>query len=121
MRREFPRKVRFEIIKRASDEKGTLSCEGCGLKLGKKAWHIDHTIADALILDKSRPLTADDGKLLGWDCCHKPKTAVDVGNIARAERRFGKDRGDKKPSRFPRPPAGFKYDWRTQRLVKEAR
>jgi len=108
-RREFPRKVRFEIIKRASDEKGNISCEGCGLKLGKKAWHIDHTIADALVLDKSRPLTADDGKLLGWDCCHKPKTAVDVGNIARAERRFGKDRGDRRVSTFPKPPPGYNY------------
>ena len=95
MRREFPRKVRFEIIKRASDEKRGLICEGCGLVLGAKPWHIDHTIPDALEIDKSADLTATDGKLLGWDCCHKPKTAVDVGNIARAERRFGKDRGDR--------------------------
>ena len=106
-RREFPRRVRFEIIKRASDEKLGLICEGCGLVLGSKPWHIDHTIPDAHRLEKSRPLTADDGKLLGWDCCHKPKTAVDVGNIARAERRFGKDRGDKKPSTFPKPPPGY--------------
>lgn len=119
-RREFPRKVRFEIIKRASDDKGRLVCEGCGL-VQPKTWHIDHTIPDALMLDKSRPLTADDGRLLGWDCCHKPKTAVDVSNIARAERRHGKDRGDKKPSRFPKRPPGYRFDWRTQRLVKEAR
>jgi len=106
-RREFPRKVRFEIIKRASDEKGRLVCEGCGLVLGSKPWHLDHTIPDALMLDKSRPLTADDGKLLGWDCCHKPKTAKDVGDIARSIRRFGKDRGDRKPSTWRKPPPGY--------------
>lgn len=106
-RREFPRKVRFEIIKRASDEKGNISCEGCGLRLGAKRWDIDHTIADALILDKSRPLTADDGKLLGWDCCHSGKTKKDVGDIARAVRRYAKHRGDRRRSSFPKPPPGY--------------
>lgn len=43
----------------------------------RKPYHIDHTIADALQVDKSRKLTADDGKLLGVECCHKPKTKVD--------------------------------------------
>jgi len=101
-RREFPRKVRFEIIKRASDEKLGLICEGCGRVLGHKAWHIDHTIPDALAIDKSAALTAADGKLLGWDCCHKPKTAKDVADIAKSNRRTSKIRyGEKKESRMP--------------------
>ncbi len=107
MRREFPRKVRFEIIKRASDEKGNISCEGCGLRLGKKAWHIDHTVAEALVVDKTIPLTAKDGKLLGWDCCHAPKTAVDVGVIAKCVRVRERHLGIKKPSGFPKPPPGY--------------
>lgn len=45
-----------------------------------------HTIPDALQVDKSRKLTADDGKLLGVECCHKPKTVIDQGVIAKAKR-----------------------------------
>lgn len=115
-RREFPRKVRFEIMKRASDEKLGLICEGCGLALGSKSWHIDHTIPDALAIDKSAALTAADGKLLGWDCCHKPKTAKDQGDIAKSNRRTSKIRyGEKKPSRFPKPPPGSRWDWKLGR------
>lgn len=107
-RREFPRKVRFEIMKRASDEKRGLICEGCNLVLGAKPWHIDHTIPDALAIDKSAALTAADGKLLGWDCCHKPKTAKDQGDIAKSNRRTSKIRfGEKKPRRWRQPPAGY--------------
>ena len=99
-RREFPRAVKAQIIKRAMDPKGNISCEGCGLKLGKKPWHIDHTKPDALEIDKSRPLTAEEGRLLGWDCCHKPKTADDVAKIARAKRRESRHLGIKKRSTF---------------------
>ncbi len=106
-RRNFPRKVRFEIIKRASDEKGNISCEGCGQRLGMKRWDVDHTIPDALAIDKRAALTAADGKLLGWDCCHSGKTKKDVGDIARAVRRYAKHRGDKKPSSFRKPPPGY--------------
>jgi hypothetical protein len=67
-------------------ESGEIACEGCGLILGKKRYHVDHTIPDALQVDKSGKLTAEDGKLLGWECCHKPKTANDQGVIAKAKR-----------------------------------
>lgn len=95
-RREFPRAVRDEIIERSKNERGQICCEGCSLVLGSKPWHIDHTIPEALFLDKSRPLTKDDGKLLGWDCCHAPKTAVDQGDIAKAKRRARKHNGDRR-------------------------
>lgn len=115
-RREFSDPVRAQIVHRSMNERGLICCEGCSLVLGKKAWHIDHTIPDALYLDKRRPLTAKDGKLLGWDCCHKPKTAVDQGDIARAKRRERNDLGIKGPSSFRKPPEGYNY-W-TRRIEK---
>ena len=97
--REFSNAVKAEIVRRATNCHNQICCEGCDLVLGKKPHHIDHTIPDALYLDKSRPLTAADGKLLGWDCCHKPKTAVDVGVIAKNRRREAKHLGIKHTSR----------------------
>lgn len=85
-RREFTKQVYAEIVKRAMHPKLGLCCEGCGLVLGKKPYHVDHTIADAMQIDKSRKLTAADGKLLGVECCHKPKTVDDVAAIAKAKR-----------------------------------
>jgi hypothetical protein len=97
-RREFTTAVYAQIVNRAT-QGGQVRCEGCGLVLGKKPFHVDHTIPDALVLDKSRKLTAEDGKLLGVECCHKPKTAqVDVPAIAKAKRREAKDKGITRPA-----------------------
>jgi hypothetical protein len=88
-RREFPKRIRAEIVNRAMDSQGRLRCEGCGLVLGAKKFDIDHTIPEALVIDKSKPLTAADGKLLGVACCHRGgqnKTADDVARIAKAKR-----------------------------------
>lgn len=98
-RREFPRAVKFQIIRRATID-GQITCEGCHLVLGAKRWDIDHTIADALYLDKTRDLTADDGRLLGLACCHKPKTAEDVRIIAKMKRMEARDKGIRKRSKF---------------------
>ena len=100
-RREFSPKVRLEIKRRATIA-GKITREGCGLVLGAKAWHIDHTIPDAQMIDKSRPLTAADGKLLGWDCCHKPKTAIDIRVIAKTKR-MELGRSGARPSSNPIP------------------
>lgn len=92
-RREFTRDVKAEIVKRASAG-GEIACEGCGLVLTGKKFHIDHTKPDAMEVDKSRKLTADDGKLLGVDCCHGPKTRnVDIPMIAKAKRTEAKHLG----------------------------
>jgi hypothetical protein len=91
-RREFTKAVQAQIVHRATNPAGHVSCEGCGLVLGKRPYHIDHTIADALIVQK-RTLTADDGKLLGVECCHAPKTKQDVKVIAEAKRREARDLG----------------------------
>jgi hypothetical protein len=71
--------------------------------LGKKKYHIDHTIPDAMFADKTRELTAKDGKLLGWDCCHKPKTAADQGDIAKVKRVEAKDGGFQRRTSRPIP------------------
>lgn len=86
-RREFPDKVIGQIVHRALNGRGMPVCEKCGLVLGKKKYEIDHRIPEALIVDKTKPLTAADGWLLGKDCCHDPKTAIDKGVIAKAKRR----------------------------------
>ena len=88
-RREFPDRIKIQILKRAMDENGRVRCEGCGGVLKQKQWEIDHVIAEALVVDKTKALTADDGQILG-PCCHRGedgKTAKDVGMIAKAKRR----------------------------------
>lgn len=102
-RREFTRSQRAQMIKRASDEKGQILCEGCGLNITGKAIEIDHTIPEAMLVpsDKLKPLTIDDGKVLGRDCCHRGpdgKTARDVANIAEAKRREAAHLGIRRPS-----------------------
>lgn len=91
-RREFSKKVRLEIVKRAMLPSGEVACEGCGLILGGKPYEIDHTIPEAMVTDRSRKLTAEDGKLLGKGCCHAEKTRKrDVPAIAEAKRREAKN------------------------------
>lgn len=105
-RREFPKDVYKQIVRRAMLPTGEIACEGCGLVLGKRPYHVDHTIPDALFLDKARKLTASDGKCLGVECCHAPKTKIDVANIAEAKRRETKHLGVKlsKKAKIPSPP-----------------
>lgn len=97
-RREFTASVYAQIVKRAMLPTGEIACEGCGLVLGKRPYHVDHTKPDGLEVDKSRKLTAEDGKLLGVECCHAPKTKQDVADIAEAKRREAKHLGIKQPS-----------------------
>jgi hypothetical protein len=105
-RREFTKSVYAQIVKRALHPKHGICCEGCGLVLGAKPYHVDHTIPDALQIDKSRKLTPDDGKLLGVECCHKPKTAEDVAVIAEAKRREERHLGIKRKTQPIKSP-GF--------------
>jgi hypothetical protein len=105
-RREFTKPVKAEMFRRATVD-GVTRCEGCGLAL--KAWEYDHTIAEALILDKSRKLTAEDGKLLG-SCCHRGpdgKTVQDVKAIAKAKRVEARNAGIRKPKGRPMQSKGF--------------
>lgn len=97
-RREFSSMVYAEIVRRAVRSDGKIICEGCGGVVKAKKYHVDHTVADALLLDKKRKLTAADGRLLGIDCCHAPKTKTDVAVIAEAKRREAKHLGIKQPT-----------------------
>lgn len=123
-RREFTRDVYAQIVKRAMQPNGEVACEGCGLILGKKPYHVDHTKPDGLEIDKSRKLTAADGKLLGVECCHAPKTKQDVAQIAQAKRREAKDLGLPKPKskqKIPSPPKTApkppKFDFTNRRIL----
>ena len=64
-RREFSKSVYADIVKRAINANGFIVCEGCGNVLRYKKYHIDHTIPDALIVEK-RKLTCDEGNLLSF-------------------------------------------------------
>jgi hypothetical protein len=105
-RREFTRKQRAQIVARATDPNtGRLCCEGCSLVLGLKPYEIDHTIPEGLLIDKTKPLTIEDGKLLGKDCCHRGgpdgKTANDIRMIRKSDRvRDKHTRASKKKSRM---------------------
>lgn len=94
------------MIKRAMDGAGRILCEGCGLNITGKAIEFDHTIPEALIIDKSVGLKITDGRLLGRDCCHRRsggKTATDLADIAEAKRREAKHFGLRTSQRPERP------------------
>ncbi len=92
-RREFSKPVKVEIISRCKVETG-FRCENCGLIVA--SGEIDHTDADALQIDKTRKLTADDGKFLCLPC-HRDKTRNDVRTIAKVKRIEAKHMGVSRP------------------------
>lgn len=103
-RREFSRKQRAQIVLRASDATGMICCEGCGLRLGRKPYEVDHIVAEALIVDKTKPLTIEDGQLLGKECCHRGgKTADDIRRIRKSDRQRDRHTGAMKSASRPMP------------------
>lgn len=115
MRREFSKALKAEMIRRASDTKGNIFCEACGLNVRGKRIEFDHIIPEAMRLphEMAKPLTVADGQLLGADCCHRApggKTAQDMADIAKAKRREANHLGIRPPSRLkgagfaPSPP-----------------
>jgi hypothetical protein len=78
-RKEIPKPVRLEVFRRAGGlSLNGVHCEGCGLRLGGKRFDYDHTVAEVFrTVPKNQrpPITAADVKLLGYDCCHKGKSA----------------------------------------------
>ena len=76
-RKEIPKSVKLEVFRRAHGPEN-VTCEGCGLRLGGKRFDYDHTVPEVfqtLPKHERPPITADDVKLLGYDCCHKFKSA----------------------------------------------
>jgi hypothetical protein len=92
-RREFSKPVKVEILTRCKQTTG-FRCEVCGAVVTHG--QIDHTDADALQIDKTRKLTAEDGKFMCIPC-HKAKTKIDVAMIARAKRIEARHLGADRP------------------------
>ena len=82
-RREFSKPVAREINARATRPDGQRSCEVCGaIGIPLEIHHVD---MDAMQVDKSRKLTAADGKLLCVPC-HDAETAKQIPALAKAIR-----------------------------------
>jgi transcription initiation factor TFIIIB Brf1 subunit/transcription initiation factor TFIIB len=122
-RNNFSRPVINEIVDRATDSAGNIVCEGCGLVLKGRAYQIDHTIAQALRDGRVKPkkLTAEDGKLLGLECCHKPKTKDDIGKIRKADRQKSAQNHSKRKKSPPLKNANnLKVEKKTPKIDKSA-
>jgi hypothetical protein len=81
---EFTKAQKLEMFKRAGGPE-RLCCEGCGIPLRGKRFDYDHSVECWERPDRDK-LTAEDGKLLGWDCCHKAKTAKKAGERAHSNK-----------------------------------
>jgi hypothetical protein len=92
-RREFSKPIKVEILTRCKVPTG-FRCEACGAVVA--TGHIDHIDPDALQVDKSEKLTADDGQFLCLPC-HSIKTKDDVKHISKAKRIEAKHLGASKP------------------------
>lgn len=94
-RRNFDRKTKVAIIKRATRPDGQPACERCGA-IGCRL-EVHHRAMDAMEVDKSRELTADDGELLCGPC-HNPITATQRKHLAKALAREAKSLGATRPT-----------------------
>ncbi len=84
------------------------------IQVGQK-WDVEHV----------RPLAlggADDDSNMrpAHRACHATKTKTDAASWSKAKRIKAKLYGGKKPSRFPKPPPGYKYSWKSGRMEKVA-
>ncbi len=86
-RMEIPKRVKLIVWIRAGGQTALgVSCEGCNLRLGKKPFHYDHDKPEWLQTaskEEREAINPEDVKLLGVECCHKPKTAVEAGERAK--------------------------------------
>lgn len=89
-RKEFPTRVRVEVIKRARNERGVVMCEKCDLPA--KRWQIDHVNPDGLT---GQPVLSN--AMLICEPCFSVKNPQDARDIARAKRREAKHLGAAKP------------------------
>jgi hypothetical protein len=104
-RREFTKSDKLQMVKRASDARGNIFCEGCGLNVTGKVIEFDHIIPESHRHpdDLAKPLTIANGQLLGRDCCHRIKTAKDTTGAAKLKRLDERNKGIKRRSGRPLP------------------
>ncbi len=74
----------------------------------REAWDVEHQIPVALI---GAAAETDDNRRPAHRRCHKVKSKVDAGNLARAVRREARHVGARAPSRTPLP-CGRRSPWR---------
>ena len=75
VRLEIPKAIKLEVFKRAGGPDNT-KCEGCGFPVGGKRFDYDHIRAEVFNTPKNeRIITAADVQLLGYECCHRTKSA----------------------------------------------
>jgi 5-methylcytosine-specific restriction endonuclease McrA len=99
-RLNFTQRVQVEIIKRATRH-NVIYCEEASCERPCTKFEIDHTVADALVVQK-RALKAADGKLLCIPC-HKAKTKIDRKVIAKAVNTEARHLGAEKPNKASIP------------------
>jgi hypothetical protein len=93
-----------------------IQCERCGAVLGGKKFQYDHTQAEVfqrMHPNERPPITADDVKLLGLDCCHKAKTGREVKALAKTKR-LAKGVARAGEPRTSRWPAGKDSPWKAR-------
>ncbi|NTG86150.1 HNH endonuclease [Agrobacterium rhizogenes] len=88
MRAEFSRKVRRQIIERASGR-----CEACEATLKPSEGEVDHVLPCAL---GGEPTVAN-GRLI-CRVCHAEKTAADIRQIRKSDRQRDKASGAVRPA-----------------------
>lgn len=117
-RREFGRAAKVGMVKRATRD-GQAHCELCDAALKYRAWDYHHTVEEELVIDKSKPLTADDGLLVCKPCHADITRTQSVPRVAKAKRREAAALGVRKEprqaipgrrlgyrEREPKPPVG---------------
>lgn len=115
-RREFRRDVRVAILKRATVN-GVVMCEAinAGVRCAcTKGLALHHDEMDAMEVDKTSKLTAEDGRMLCKDH-HDPITKKQRKDLSRVQKAEARHLGDKDPRviKIPQPP---KADRSTSKL-----
>lgn len=118
-RREFSRAIRVEVVKRACAKRldGKPSCERCGAVGG--GLEIHHKDMDAMEVDKTHKLTADDGELL-CAACHDPITSEQRKTLAKAQAREASHLGVAAAPAHPIKSRGFAKAERAPKGGREA-
>lgn len=75
-------------------------------------WTVEHIRALAL-----GGADTDDNCGPAHEACRRLKDKTDVASIAKAKRIKAKHYGIHKPSSFPKPPAGSRWDWKRGKRV----
>jgi hypothetical protein len=117
-RREFKRTVKVEIIKRATPGIGSPFCEKCG-QTTKGRFEIHHLREDALEIDKSKPLKAEDGALWCKPCHAEHTRNFSTPAVALAKRQEAAALGVDKPNKhkIAQPPKDRKSTFKQDQIA----